>query len=127
MATPTPVDQTVQRDRLPPPDQADLPGSPTTTKDLAEEADDNKVVNGDSAPSSGPDTPDVTAELSAISLSLPSSSSSSSSSSPHTSFTEGCSPAAAFDSSSDYDSDSSEEDPDTSKRAEAPSNSVTEE
>lgn len=110
MATPTPVDHTVQRDLLPPPDQADLPGSPTTTKDLAEEADDNKVVNGGSTPSSGPDTPDVTAELSAISLSLPPSSSSSSSS-PHTSFTEDCPPAASFYSSSDYDSDSLDEEP----------------
>lgn len=124
MATPTPVDQTVQRDLLPPPDQADTPGSPHT-KDLAEEAhDDNKVVNGDSAPSTGPDTPDVTAEFSSLSLSLPSSSSS-----PHTSFTED-SPQEAYPySSSDYDSDSdsSDEEPVASKRAEARSKSETEE
>lgn len=120
MATPTPVDQTVQRDLLPP-DQADTPGSPHT-KDLAEEADDNKVVNGDSAPSTGPDTPDVTAEFSSLSLSLPSSSSS-----PHTSFTEDIPQEAYPYSSSDYDSDSSDEEPVASKRAEARSKSETEE
>lgn len=126
MATPTPVDQTVQRDQTLP-DQADPPGSPYT-KDLAEEADgDNKVVNGDSAPSTGPDTPGVTAELSAISLSLPSSSSSSSTS-PNTSFTEECPPEAyPYSSSDEYDSDSSDEEPVTSKRAEDRLKSVTEE
>lgn len=102
MATPTPVDQTVQRDQ-PPPDQADTPGS-THNQDLAAEADDNTVVNGDSSASSGPDTPDVTAEFSVISLSL-----SSSSSSPHTSSTEDSPQEASSPSASDYDSDSSEE------------------
>lgn len=125
MATPTPVDQTVHRDQSPPPDQAVTPGSPTT-KDLAEEANNNKAVNDDFAPSSGPDIPDVTAEFSAISLSLPSLSLSSSSSSPHISANED-SPQEASSSSSDYDSDSSEEDLATSKGAEARSKSESEE
>lgn len=114
MATPTPVDQTVQRDRLTP-DQADTPGSPNT-KDLAEEAN---------TPSTGPDTPDVTAEISSLSISLPSSSPSSS---PHISFTED-SPQEAYPyyGDSDYDSDSSDEEPVTSKRAETRSKSETEE
>lgn len=124
MATPTPVDHMVQRDQ-PPPDQADTPGSPHN-KDLAEEANDNKVVNDDFVPSSGPDTPDVTADFSAMSLSLPDLSISSSSSSPHTSSTED-SPQEASSSSSDYDSDFSEEDPATSKEVEARDKSVAEE
>lgn len=125
MATPTHVDQMVQRDPPPPPDQADTPGS-SPNKDLAEEANDNKVVNDDFAPSSGPDTPDVTAEFSAISLSLPDLSISSSSSSPHISSTED-SPQEASSSSSDYDSDSSEDDSAISKGAEARDKNVAEE
>lgn len=123
MATPTPVDQTVQRDQTPPPpDQADLPGSPND-KDLAEEAKANKVAQ-DFTPSSGPDPPEVTAEFSALSLSL--TSSSSSSTSPQASSTED-SPQEASYSSSDYDSDSSDEDLVTSNRAEVRTMSLAEE
>ena len=114
MATPTSVDQPVHRDRLPP-DQADPPGSPHT-EDLAGEASDNKVANDGFAPSSGPDTPDATAEFSTLSLSIPHLSLYSySSSSPHTSSTEDSPREASSSTSSDYDSESSDEEDDTAR------------
>lgn len=124
MATPTPVDQTVQRDHTLPPDQADTPGS-THNQDLEGGTDENGVLKDDLAPSAGPATPVVTADCSEISQSIPhltlsSTSSSSASSSPHTSFTEDRRQEASSYSSSDsdYDSDSSDEDPFTSERTE---------
>lgn len=125
MATPTPVDQTVQRDHTLPPDQADTPGS-THTKDLEGGTDENGVLKDDLSPSAGPATPVVTADCSEISQSLPNltlSSSSSASSSPQTSSTEdGPQEASSYpysdsDYDSDYDSDSSDEDPFTSEPA----------
>lgn len=116
MATPTSVDQPVQRDQ-PLPDQADPPGSPLT-QDLAGEANENKVVNDGFGPSSGPDTPDATAEFSTLSLSIPHLSLSSSTSSPHTSSNEDSPQEASSSTSSsdyDYDSDSSNEEDDAAR------------
>lgn len=111
MSTTPSVDQTVQRDQLPP-DQADTPGSPHTLH--TEGPNENEVAKDGFTSPSGADTLDATAEILALSSSLSLSPSTlhlsdSSSSSPQTSSNEDSPREASSPDSSNYDFDSSDE------------------